>query len=142
VTRKGEATPFTEYKYDDDGRRIEKKVKQSDGNLQTTRYVYDGSSINVLYETDENGKVLRHYLYSASGIRVAMITEGKTFYYHYNPHGDVIAMTDDAGKIVARYEYNAWGIVISSNVSPEVADNPFGYVEKINAKEFIPLLPL
>jgi RHS repeat-associated protein len=135
VTRKGEATPFIEYKYDDDGRRIEKKVKQSDGNLQTTRYVYDGSSINVLYETDENGKVLRHYLYSASGIRVAIITQGKTFYYHYNPHGDVIAMTDDAGKVVASYEYNAWGIVLSSNVSPEVADNPFGYAGYMYDKE-------
>lgn len=32
-----------------------------------------------------------------------------TFFYHYNAHGDVIALTDQQGKVVAKYEYDAWG---------------------------------
>jgi RHS repeat-associated protein len=127
VTKKGETTPFAEYRYDDDGRRIEKKVRQTDGSVKTTRYFYDGSSINVLYETDETGNMLRNYIYSADGIRVAMKSQNKTFYYHYNPHGDVVGLTDNAGNIVARYEYDAWGNVITSNAQEIAADNPFGY---------------
>ncbi|MED3736650.1 RHS repeat domain-containing protein [Virgibacillus pantothenticus] len=38
VTKKGESTPFAEYKYDDDGRRIQKKVKvMITDKLQTTK---------------------------------------------------------------------------------------------------------
>ncbi|OTW90737.1 hypothetical protein BK702_09320 [Bacillus thuringiensis serovar cameroun] len=37
ITKQGETTPFAKYKYDDDGRRIEKEV-----NGQITRYFYDG----------------------------------------------------------------------------------------------------
>jgi RHS repeat-associated protein len=95
--------------------------------MKTTRYFYDGNNINVLYETDETGNMLRNYIYSTDGIRVAMKSQNKTFYYHYNPHGDVVALTDDAGNIVARYEYDAWGNVITSNAQEIAADNPFGY---------------
>lgn len=134
VTEKGKTTPLTEYKYDDAGRRIE-KIKQSNGTTSTIRYIYDGNSINVLYETDDKGNVLRHYIYSASGILVAMKSQGQTFYYHYNPHGDVIAMTDDSGKIVASYQYDAWGNVLSSDVTGLAADNPFGYAGYMYDKE-------
>jgi uncharacterized protein RhaS with RHS repeats len=47
VTKKGESAPFAEYKYDDDGRRIQKKV-----NGTITNYIYDGDSLNVLYKTN------------------------------------------------------------------------------------------
>ncbi|MED1305290.1 RHS repeat-associated core domain-containing protein, partial [Bacillus pacificus] len=62
-----ESQPFATYKYDDDNRRIEKNV-----NGVVTRYFYDGDSINPLYETDGNGNVLRQYVYSIDGVRLAM----------------------------------------------------------------------
>jgi YD repeat-containing protein len=71
ITKQGESTPFATYKYDDDGRRIEKTV-----NGTTTRYYYDGDSINVLYETDGNGNMLRQYVYSVDGVRMAMKLQG------------------------------------------------------------------
>ncbi|MFD3445887.1 hypothetical protein ACFDTO_14940 [Microbacteriaceae bacterium 4G12] len=120
--RKGESTLFAKYKYDDDGRRIEKEV-----NGQVTRYVYYGDSINVLYETDASGNVLRQYVYGVDGVRVAMKSKGQTVYYHYNSHGDVIAMTDQDGKTVAKYEYDAWGNVLKSKATGIVAEKPFGY---------------
>ncbi|MED4226986.1 RHS repeat-associated core domain-containing protein [Neobacillus cucumis] len=130
VTRKGETTAFATYKYDDDGRRIEKTV-----NGTTTRFYYDGDSINVLYETDANGTFLRQYIYNVDGVRMAMKAQGQILYYHYNPHGDVVTMTDQSGNVVAKYEYDAWGNVISQNVTGMAADNPFGYAGYMYDKE-------
>jgi RHS repeat-associated protein len=122
VTKKGETSPFATYKYDDDGRRIEKTV-----NGQVTRYIYDGDSINVLYETDSNGTVLRQYVYNANGVRMAMKTQGQMLFYHYNPHGDVIAMTDQNGVTQAQYAYDAWGNILQQNEQGLTVDNPFKY---------------
>ncbi|KQL39266.1 hypothetical protein AN960_09890 [Bacillus sp. FJAT-25509] len=130
VTKKGESDPFTTYKYDEKGRRIEKSV---DG--LTTKYYYDGDSINVLYETDGSGIVLRSYIYSANGQRLAMKEQGQTFYYHYNAHGDVIAITDDTKQVVATYSYDAWGNVSESSAQGLAADNTFGYAGYMYDKE-------
>ncbi|MCP1124264.1 hypothetical protein NKR74_13245 [Bacillus sp. 3103sda1] len=130
ITKQGESTPYATYKYDDDGRRIEKMVSG-----QTTRYYYDGDSINVLYETDASGNVLRQYVYGVSGVRVAMKSQGQTLYYHYNPHGDVIAMTDASGNAIAKYEYDAWGNVLKDEAQGIAVDNPFGYAGYMYDKE-------
>ncbi len=74
LQNKGQATPFATYKYDEDNRRIEKSV-----NGQVTRYFYDGDSINPLYETDGSGNVLRQYVYSTSGTRLAMKSKDKRY---------------------------------------------------------------
>ncbi|AST06222.1 hypothetical protein AF2641_04685 [Anoxybacillus flavithermus] len=51
---------------------------------------------------------------------------GATYFYHYNAHGDVIALTDAQGNVVARYEYDTWGKLLSK--SGEMADeNPYRY---------------
>ncbi|MBP0727355.1 RHS repeat-associated core domain-containing protein [Bacillus sp. RG28] len=130
VTKKGESSPFVTYQYDEQGRRIQKVL-----NGTVTNYFYDGDSINVLYETDNQDKVLRSYVYSAGGQRLAMKTEGQTYYYHYNAHGDVVALTDDNNKVVATYAYDAWGNVIKSDAQGLATDNPFGYAGYMYDKE-------
>jgi RHS repeat-associated protein len=123
ITKKGETKAFATYKYDDDDRRIEKNV-----NGTITRFYYDGDSINPLYETDGNGNVLRSYVYSMDGVRLSMQTGGKSYYYHYNPHGDVVAMTDDSGAAVVKYTYDAWGNAKKQVVSGQTdIKNPFTY---------------
>lgn len=123
ITKKGESKAFATYKYDENDRRIEKNV-----NGTITRFYYDGDSINPLYETDGNGNVLRSYVYSMEGLRLSMQTDGKTYYYHYNPHGDVVAMTDDSGNIVVNYTYDAWGNAKKQVVSGQTdIKNPFTY---------------
>ncbi|MCU7712677.1 DNRLRE domain-containing protein [Priestia sp. JV24] len=104
ITKIGETKAFATYKYDNNDRRIEKKV-----NDKVTHFFYDGEDINPLYETDENGNVIRSYVYSDNGMRLSMETNGANYYYHYNSHGDVIALTDETGKIVVKYTYDAWG---------------------------------
>lgn|GEM_PF-2359614 len=130
VTKNGESDPFVSYTYDEQGRRIEKDL---DGT--STRYFYDGDSINVLYETNSAGTVLRSYIYSADGQRLAMQEQGQTFYYHYNAHGDVVALTDDNKQVVATYKYGAWGNVTQSTVQGLAADNSFGYAGYMFDKE-------
>ncbi|KIP21341.1 tRNA nuclease WapA [Anoxybacillus ayderensis] len=121
ITRKGESTPFVTYQYDEDGRRIQKTV-----NGVVTNYHYQGDSLNVLYETDASGNVVQSYVYGENGQLLAMKKGGATYFYHYNAHGDVIALTDAQGNVVARYEYDTWGRLLSK--SGEMADeNPYRY---------------
>ncbi|MGC8295982.1 RHS repeat-associated core domain-containing protein, partial [Bacillus paranthracis] len=130
ITKQGESNAFATYKYDEDNRRIEKSV-----NGQVTRYFYDGDSINPLYETDGSGNVIRQYVYSVNGLRLAMKSQGQTLYYHYNPRGDVVAMTNQDKEVVATYEYDSWGNVLKSDVKGVAADNPFGYAGYMYDKE-------
>ncbi|WP_244404842.1 RHS repeat domain-containing protein [Saccharococcus caldoxylosilyticus] len=121
ITRKGESTPFVTYKYEEDGRRIQKNV-----NGVITNYHYQGDGLNVLYETDADGNVVRSYVYGENGQLLAMKKGGATYFYHYNAHGDVIALTDAQGNIVARYQYDAWGNILFQ--SGALADeNPYRY---------------
>ncbi|EUJ40795.1 wall-associated protein, partial [Listeria rocourtiae FSL F6-920] len=131
ITKKGETTPFATYQYDDDNRRIEKTV-----NGQTTKYYYDGDSIDVLYETDGAGTVQRRYVYSDSNVRMAMKVGAKTVFYHYNAQGDVVALTNEAGDLVAEYSYDAWGNVLQAiETTNEAKQNPFGYAGYTYDKE-------
>ncbi|GAA3898318.1 hypothetical protein GCM10022628_23290 [Anoxybacillus suryakundensis] len=121
ITRKGESTPFVTYQYDEDGRRIQKNV-----NGVITNYHYQGDSLNVLYETDASGNVVRSYIYGENGQLLAMKKGGATYFYHYNAHGDVIALTDAQGNVVARYEYDTWG-QIRSQTGVLADENPYRY---------------
>lgn len=122
ITKKGENSPFVTYKYDEDGRRIQKAVGSN-----ITNYFYDGDSINVLYETNGQNQVIRSYIYSETGQLLAMKKGTEKYFYHYNAHGDVIALTDKSSKIVATYEYDAWGNVLKANEADSVKDNPYRY---------------
>ncbi|MBB3854123.1 YD repeat-containing protein [Parageobacillus caldoxylosilyticus] len=53
--------------------------------------------------------MVRSYIYGENGQLLAMKKGNETYFYHYNAHGDVIALTDEQGNIVARYQYDAWG---------------------------------
>ncbi|HBW36731.1 MAG TPA: hypothetical protein DEF89_16075, partial [Desulfosporosinus sp.] len=55
---------------------------------------------------------------------ISMTRNGSTYYYHYNGHGDVIALTDTSGNTVATYQYDAFGNVLNSTGT---VDNPYRY---------------
>ncbi len=122
ITKLGESTPFVTYQYDEDGRRIQ---KNADGTI--TNYHYDGDSLNVLYETDGQNNVVRSYTYSEGGQLLSMKKGAQTFFYHYNAHGDVIALTDQDSQKVASYEYDSWGNVLKADEYDQVKDNPYRY---------------
>jgi len=50
--------------------------------------------------------------------------DGKTYYYLYNGHGDVVQIIDTDGNIKNTYDYDVWGNFITKS---ETIDNPFTY---------------
>ncbi|EUJ57923.1 wall-associated protein [Listeria fleischmannii FSL S10-1203] len=57
-------------------------------------------------------------------------------YYHYNAHGDVVALTDENGKVVAEYAYDAWGVVLKNTATTtEARANPYLYAGYTYDKE-------
>lgn len=96
-------------------------------NGKVTNYFYDGDSLNVLYETDGDNEVTKAYTYGESGQLLAFTQNGNKYFYHYNAHGDVIAITNSAGKIVAEYEYDTWGVPTKVKEDEEVKGNPYRY---------------
>jgi RHS repeat-associated protein len=110
---------IAQYEYDDEGKRIRSVTSKG-----TINYFYDGDQ--VLYETDQNNKLIAEYTYNDAGQPVSMDKDGKRYYYHYNAHGDVIALTDESGNIVAQYHYDAWGNIISQE-GPMASENPYRY---------------
>ncbi|WP_461611878.1 DNRLRE domain-containing protein [Cytobacillus kochii] len=127
IYKKGETTPFAHYKYDEDGRRILKDVQGT-----ITKYIYDGESLNVLYETNASDQILRSYVYGADGQLLAFNKHSGTvisdvYYYHYNPRGDVIALTDKSGDIIAKYSYDNWGNPQEEKRTGISLENPFRY---------------
>ncbi|MBC1801551.1 RHS repeat protein [Listeria booriae] len=123
ITKNTNTKPLATYKYDEKGRRIEKNF---DG--KTTQYIYNGDSLNLLYEIDNTGNVEKQYTYSADGLRVAMKIGDKTVYYQYNSHGDVVALTDKQGLVIGEYVYDAWGNIVKEVlITDEARQNPFKY---------------
>lgn len=120
---KGDGTVIT-YEYDADGRRTSKTVSAT-----VTKYFYDGDSTNVLYETDGSGNLLARFIYNEGDYKpIAMVRGGTTYFYHYNGHGDVVALTDSTGATVAEYDYDAYGLPTSTPTPGSIADlNPFHY---------------
>ena len=100
------------YKYDQGGRRIEKKV---DG--YTTRYLYDGG--NVIAEYDSNNNLLRKYIHGPRVDEpVCMIDvadSNAVYYYHYDAPGSVVALSDSDGDSCQSYEYSVYGQVAAED---------------------------
>jgi RHS repeat-associated protein len=101
------------YKQDVAGRRVEKQV---DG--YSTRYVYDGDQ--VIAEYDGNNNLLRKYIYGPGidqPVCMIDVADAKTYYYHYDALGSVVALSDGSGNTVKTYEYSVYGEVSASDAN-------------------------
>jgi RHS repeat-associated protein len=122
ASRKVDGSSIASYDYDEQGRRIRSVV----GDI-TANYVYDGISNRVLYETNASNQMTCYYTYTAGGHLLSMTrVGGDTYFYHYNAHGDVIAVTDAQQNTVATYTYDAWGNILSQSGS-FAEENPYRY---------------
>lgn len=121
VTNKSNGIEVASYEYDADGRRTKKTVGTT-----VTKYYYDGDSTRVLYETDGSGNLQVRYIYGDDYKPVAMVRGASTYFYHYNGHGDVVALTDATGAVVAEYDYDAYGLPMTTGLEGSIV-NPFRY---------------
>ena len=101
------------YTYDPRGRRIEKNI---DGFI--TRYVYDNAD-NVLAEYNDNGDLLRKYVYGPRVdepiCMIEVADNNAVYYYHTDALGTVVALTDVDGNSVQTYTYSVYGQVAASD---------------------------
>ena len=116
------------FKYNDNGRRIEKEVIFDGGGSKTTKYYYTGDQLTT--EVNYNGNIAEtkiDYIYDSTGLAFVVIdlldnanynlSTGKYIYYvTRNAVGDVTALTDITNGTMGeklQYTYSAYGMKLS-----------------------------
>ena len=113
---------YAAYRYDAQGRRIEKDVNGS-----LTRYVYDDDAI--LLEFDGTDALLATYSHGEQIDQpLAMERGGQNYFYHIDHLGSVRLLTDAAGAVANRYDYDAFGNLEATSF--ETIVNPFGFTAR------------
>lgn len=138
-----------EFSYDVFGRRIEKRVYDSGGNLTSQRkFVYDGW--NVVAVLDGANALLQSYVWGndlsgsrqgAGGVGGLLLvkdyqpaTQG-AYCYCYDGNGNVTALVNaDNGAVAARYEYGPFGELLRAT-GPMALVNPFRFSTKWQDEE-------
>ena len=63
------------------------------------------SKVTARYTWTPEGKLLSIYIFRPIG------GYWNYYYYHYNAHGDVVAVTDTNGAVYRQYAYDPYGIL-------------------------------
>ena len=89
------------------------------------RALWDGANIVA----DIDGNNVSVYI---RGINLIYADDGDKTYYHFNAHGDVVALTNESGNKTKSYSYNAFGVEYNEAT---LDDNPFRYCGEYYDKE-------
>lgn len=116
----------TTFSYGADGMRY----KKSSG-TQTIQYQYNLAG-QVISESNASNVVQANYVRGDRLLAKKEVATGKSYYYLYNGHGDVIMMVDTNGNIVNQYQYDEWGNLLTNN---ETVKNSFKYAGEIYDEE-------
>ena len=123
LTRLTLTSGYYDYKYNDQGLRIQKK----DYRGITWDYTYDGDKL--IYESSPYGKL--NFLYDENNMLYGFIKDNTEKYLYIRDNlQNIIAITTLSGEIVVKYAYDAWGKLLStmgSLASTIGALNPFKY---------------
>ena len=109
------------YEYDHTGARIRKTV---DNNVTEYRLAGD-----LLVAEVTNGKKTS-FVYDSGADLVAMIYEGKYYFYVKNLQGDIVSIVDESGTAIVNYSYDSWGRLLQIEGSKKDTIgilNPFRY---------------
>lgn len=101
------------FSYDQNGRRILKKVTQG-GTVKTTRYAAG------LFEQNENNTIkniyLDKYIICSKTVNTASSQTSKVYYLN-DHHGTILSAFDQAGNILANQKYSAFGSIINNTAA-------------------------
>lgn len=100
-----DASSFVSYTYD----VMDRRVSRTEGS-NTVLFVYDGNQ--VVADVDENGGLLRSYVWGAGIDNLLCFTDHTTSntYYAIKDHlNSIYAFMNESGSVVESYEYDAWG---------------------------------
>lgn len=113
--RSGQA--IVAYSYDASGNRI---AKAAHGKV--THYLYD-TAHRLIAQTDEAGKITRHYLYAAHRVH-SILDGGKVYAVQTDWRGLPRSVTDESQKTVWAARFDRWGNKISDSATAPIAVNP------------------
>jgi RHS repeat-associated protein len=116
---KGAEKHTVSFKYDPQGRRIEKKLTTTIGaatKISSWTYVYDNDNIALEIYTDPAGAVTKTFYTHGPGVdeHLSLERNGNTYYYHTDGLGSTIAISDGSKNIVQTYGYDSFGAVRAS----------------------------
>ena len=142
------------YRYDAQGRRLEREDYDSTGNLlRTTRYLYQGWNCVAEFEASSStglspapsaftrtrtytwGLDLSQSKQGAGGVgglcAITDETGAEDLSYHYasDGNGNIVGLYDDTFLAVAEYEYSPFGELIAQN-GPYAEENPYRFSTK------------
>ena len=104
------------FKYDENGLRHRKIVKENDVVVEQYDYVWsDGSLISQTYTSYTDGVATSDtakFIYDSWGtLQGFILNNSETYLYVKNLQGDIIAIVDEFGEVIVEYSYDAWGQV-------------------------------
>ncbi|HEX7608490.1 MAG TPA: RHS repeat-associated core domain-containing protein, partial [Candidatus Cryosericum sp.] len=85
---------------------------------QVTTYAYDFAGVS----REATGSSAVTYQHGGAGELVSLTWNNQTYYYHFNAHGDTIALSDGTGTLVAQYSYDPWG-ALTTNTNPSIPNS-------------------
>jgi len=139
-----------DFRYDYQGRRIEKRVVNMDTSAETLarRFLYDGWNLVAEIDANTPATILRSYAWgldlvgdpTKSGgvgalLRVTNYTggvPGTSYLPAYDANGNVLALLNaTSGATASIYEYDSYGNLIRNEVADAaIADSPFRFSTK------------
>ncbi len=91
--------------------------KSKISSLAVTNYAWDGG--NMVLEYTGSAAAGKVYVYG-----LTLISQGNSWYYIYNAHGDVVKYINAAGAVLKSYDYDAFGEEVVASTTDA---NPFRY---------------
>lgn len=103
------------FAYDYMGRRVEKKIYNSETLTKDIRFVYDSYKLIEELDAINNNTSLRRYTWQPASLifdtplSVYDVALAKTYCYHSDANKNVTELTDSGDTIAAHYEYSPFG---------------------------------
>jgi len=108
------------WQYNGSGQRV---LSSLNGEVHRNHFDPNGS---LLFQTNQNGNVTAYYIYLDQRLVAAVIPEKGTFFYHFDPLGNTLALSDEKGKAVQSYNYSPFGR-LSVSIQNSPFHNPFTF---------------
>jgi RHS repeat-associated protein len=106
------------YGYDPTGNRVWREDMKG-----RNWFLHDGLDLVQILDADLKAEVT--YIHAPGIDRpVAMLRDGKAYYYHIDHLASIRRLTDEHAKVVAAYDYDAFG---NRKILKESIENPFAY---------------
>jgi RHS repeat-associated protein len=119
------------YSYDGFGRRITKKYEDKVDNNKSFyhHYLYDSENIIAILDQEKQmlASIVHHPTQTDTPLSITNHETNKTYYYHRDHQGSIVALTNEEGQTVEQITYDGHYGKILNHHKTEETHNPYGY---------------